>query len=223
VQSKPVIVSLGWELRLKENLVAPQTAALRQHLLATGQLKMPKTLRNPQTEGGFIIELPHGVEVRPPVWHDATGTNAGHVSVSGNRAEFSWTGDQLPKAADYVLVSAEGQLWARVIVDKSGRATLSVAPGASRFYWAGIMRSPEDDPLLSPAEWTQRLQWRTAEGKPLPREWRCDDSWRGGRGYRIEIPLDEPDPAIAVRDVGLVDQLTGWVLSNPFVPQPKSP
>ncbi len=218
VQPKTIAVHLGWELRLDENLIAPQAPAVRQHLLATGQLKMPKTLRDPRTEGGFIIELPHGIEVRPPIWRDVTNTNAGHVSVSGNRAEFSWSGDQLPKGADYVLVSTEGQLWARVVVDKNGVASISVAPGASRSYWAGIVRAPEDDPLLSPADWTQRLQWRTADGKPTPTQWRHDDSWRGGRGYRIEIPLDEPGATNAAHDVGLVDQLTGWVLANPFMP-----
>lgn len=232
-QPNSVLLQLRWELRQEENLIAPELSAVRQQLLASNQLKLPKTLRDPQTEGGIIIELPKGVEVRPPVWRDLVSTSAHAatdrtglrpelVSVVGNRAEFSWRGNQLPKGADYVLESTEGQLWAKVSVDKNGLATVSVAPGAIRSYWVGVLRSPEDNPLLTPSDWTKRLQWRTSEGKPLAREWKRDDTWRNGHGYRLEIPLDETNPSdISPRGIGLVDALTGWVLINPFmVPSP---
>ncbi|HET7537044.1 MAG TPA: hypothetical protein VFJ90_11350, partial [Candidatus Didemnitutus sp.] len=169
-------------------------------------------------ESGLVIELPPGIEVRPPVWRDTTNTKTGHLSVSGNRAEFSWKGDQPPKGADYALESTEGELWAHVTFDKNGLASISVAPGARRSYWVGVLRSTEDDALLSPADWTQRLQWRTSDGKILPSAWRRDAAWHNGRGYRVEISLDEPAANPPPHGIGLVDLLTGWTLINPFAP-----
>jgi hypothetical protein len=207
-------------LRQEEALISTELAAERQQLLAANQLKLPRTLRDPRTEGGIVIELPHGVEIRPPVWRDLTGMKIGQVTVAGNRAELSWQGDKVPKGADYALESTEGELWAKVSVDKNGLATVSVAPGALRTYWVGVLRATDDDPLLTPSDWSRRLQWRTLDGKPVPRSWKHDDAWRDGRGYRLEIPLDDAEVTVPLVSIGLVDQLTGWILTNPFTPPP---
>jgi hypothetical protein len=213
----------AWKSRLVQDLIVPTVpvpagtdealGTMRDRLLQERRARLPELFRQPVTTSGFALEIPvePGGATGQPGWHDLAGATVADASVHGNRAELWWPGTTAPHDATFVLRSGDGREIARVRTDGAGVPALSAAPNVAAWYWVGIERAPSgagaeaSPPAVS-------LDWRLLSGAPIPANWPRDARWRGGRGYRIDLPLG---PAARMRPtlaLALVDPDSGWAL-----------
>jgi hypothetical protein len=218
-----VVVS-AWAPRLIHDAILPTrpmpvgaddaVETTREKLLQEHQDRMPAAFRHPVTAGGFVLEFlaPKAVPGQAPQWRDAAGGVPAGTSVRGHRAEVSWPGANPPRDLDLSLRRPDGVEMARVSVDADGAPCVSAIEEIRSWFWIGVEGGATETGLVSPLEPSGRFAWRLASGGLVPDSWRRDDGWRGGRGYRIELPMGEGTPGPAVDALALVDDLTGWAL-----------
>lgn len=181
----------------------------RAQLIAAGRLQTPRSFLAPRTHAGFSIRYPdQGASL--PVWRDARGQAVDGSVVAADRAEIGWTGEKAVPGV-YSLTAADGRRLAEVSVHEDGSSRVLTESGASGWYWVGVERHAEDDAQLTAAQWSERLQWRLLNKRELPASWRRNDQWLDGRGFRLDMPVEDGRGETAY-PLALVDQWTGKAL-----------
>jgi len=208
-----------WELQALGESIVPTAPVplgeddaleiLRERLVREKQSLIPAAFSRPALEAGFVFELPASLRAAGrPRWSGPGATAPARSDVRDGQAEIAWP----HTATDCVLRGSDGRILARVTADSSGAVSLAAADGVSVWCWVGIERLPPDDASLTPSQWFARLDWKVVAGPPFSQTLRRDDLWHGGRGHRLEFPLDLVKPG--ARTLVLLDRVSGWGLAG---------
>jgi hypothetical protein len=186
---------------------AEELPALRQKRLIAQRTQMPVTIAAPKLWSGFVLDvstLSRGSSGSLR-WRVESGGESAQSEVKDCRAEIAWAPTGPERGAVYVLGWPEGRVVARVSVEADGRLAVRAAAGVGTWYWIGVE--------CAAAEQAGRFSWQQRSGAALPVEWSRDDSWRDGRGRRLEIPLRGTSKSKDRQGLALVDSLTDWALA----------
>lgn len=212
----PVMVNLGhlrasdWRPEVLRDTILPtrplplsqaeSVETMRESLIREKLARMPKSLAHPRVVRGFAFEFAAKGD-DAPVWRGAP--DAQKVgTVRGTRAELTLeAGDS--DARTYILSSGTGRPIAVVTVGRDGTPSLNAAQGTRSSYWLGV-EHPKAEGAFS---------WRLASGEAVPDAWKRDDQWDGGRGQRVDIPLQPPGTGPNRYAIELVDPSTGCGLT----------
>ena len=212
--------SSPWKARLVQDLIIPthpltaheeeQMDAMRKKLRQERLAQMPQIFQIPRVKSGVILEFNRSdLSGKDSLqWHDEYGRAIPTASVRAGVAEVEWEGATASPGTVYVLSSREGKTLVRMEVDQSGLMVLKMPPGAQIRYWVGIEIKPT-------TETTSRgFDWRLSTGEAIPTSWPRDNEWLGGKGRRIEIPLDATSKRVGHYGISLVDSGSHWALSS---------
>ena len=184
--------------------------SMRERLRSERLALMPPSLRQPQVKSGFSFEftLDPSEGGNEPRWIDSEGNRIEGV-VKGNSAEITTPTTGSSRVQTFVLAYKDGRAIARVSVDSAAGPLVTVSTGTRAASWFGIELDP------SAGAW----DWQLLSGGPLPKDWERRDRWLGGRGTRIDIPLDPSAPRAGAIAVALVDRATGCGIASSIAVQ----
>jgi hypothetical protein len=214
-----------WKSRLVQDLILPTqpltadeeetVEAFRKKALQEKIAQRPGSFQQPVARTGLTFEFgadEAGKNVSPH-WENDRDAEAPGSTATRNRAGLEWdiTGP-LPNAS-YSLGYSDGRVLARVSVDASGVPTLKIAAGVRVWCWLGVERKAVDG---SPAgkEAETKFEWRLLPEGTIPPSWKTDDDWAGGKGQRVDIPLDSTPARAGGYEVALVDPASGWAIAR---------
>ena len=161
---------------------------------------MPKSFASPRVLQGFSFAF-DATGDDAPTWRGAQDAREAGT-VRGNRAELTLAPGQ-SDTRTYILSTRTGRPIAVVTVGRDGTPALNAAGGTRSSYWLGV-EHPRAEGAFS---------WRLASGESVPDTWVRDDGWDGGRGQRVEIPLQPPGMGPNRYAIALVDPSTGCGLT----------
>jgi hypothetical protein len=233
---RPVRVRVSsWRPQLVQDVILPTQPVrvgeddaierLREHYLSERQGQLPASFRNPMLWNGCAVEdssadLTAAGQLR---WRDASGPGAVSATVTGSRAEITWSSGTPPAKGRYVLCRGDGREVANISVDQ-GTVVIKAADRVRCWFWVAAEPAAADlvDPTGSQA--VARFDWQLLQGAILPELSRRNDHWRNGRTQRLDLPVDFRDVAVmSICPVVLVDRISGWAIGSNIEQTPVSP
>lgn len=209
-----------FKLRLVLDAVVPTTLVpdgaddavetTRRRELRDRHDRRPAALGRATVVHGVTVELfERDVTGGPaPRWREWEGFEGAVAEVRGTLAEVFWPAGTPSGPRRWVLRHRDGRELARAGVEPDGVVSVETGAVVRAWHWIGIDCGPEGRaPGL-------RLDWRYHSGAPVPVTWRRDDQWRGGRGYRLDLPLASGVTGPAAFGLALVDPASGWGLAG---------